>query len=260
MGSSTIQGKLWGASATDWSQLVEPHFTPLFDAVLDAVGAGPGVRLLDAGCGSGLALQLARRRGAVVSGLDAADALLAVARERVPDGDLRHGDLEELPFGDGGFDAVIACNSVQYATDPVAALRELRRVAAGGAPVAVVAWGDPARCDTRAALAAIGGLLPPPPPGAGGPFALSEPGKLEELVAAAGLAPEGAQEVEVAIRSTDLDEAVRGTLASGPARVAIERAGEAAVAGAVREALAPTCLPDGTSVQRNVFRYVLARA
>jgi cyclopropane fatty-acyl-phospholipid synthase-like methyltransferase len=72
--------------------------TPVYEAVFDEVGVAPGTRLLDAGCGSGLALQLAHKRGATVSGLDASAALLAVAQGRVPDADLREGDLEALPF------------------------------------------------------------------------------------------------------------------------------------------------------------------
>jgi hypothetical protein len=38
-------------------------------------------------------------RGALVSGIDAAEGLVAIARERVPDGDFRVGDIESLPFG-----------------------------------------------------------------------------------------------------------------------------------------------------------------
>jgi SAM-dependent methyltransferase len=260
MGTADVQGALWGAAAEDWSQLVEPMSVPLFEAVLDAVGVGDGTRLLDAGCGSGLALQIARGRGAQVSGIDASAGLLEVARRRVPDGDVRQGDLEDVPFANGAFDAVTAFNSVQYAADPVAALRELARVAATGAPVAVVTWAAPERCETRTVLAAVGSLLPPPPPGAGGPFALSAPGALEELVAAAGLVPKHADEVPVAFVLPDLDTAVRGHLSSGPARRAIELVGRDAVEAAIRTALAPSIRPDGTSRHDNAFRYVVATA
>ena len=260
MGTAQVQGALWGAAAEDWAQIVEPMSAPLFEAVLDAVGVGDGTRLLDAGCGSGLALQIARGRGAQVSGLDASEGLLAVARTRVPDGDLRHGELEALPFGPSSFDAVTAFNSVQYAADPVAALRELARVAELGAPVGVVTWGAPDRCETRTVLAALGSLLPPPPPGAGGPFALAEPGRLEELVASAGLSPKDADEVPVPFVLADLDTAVRAHLSSGPACRAIEVAGRDAVEATLRTALEASIQPDGTSRQDNVFRYVVATA
>jgi SAM-dependent methyltransferase len=259
MGSATIQGRLWGAAADDWSQLTEPVMIPVYEAVFDAIGVGPGTRLLDAGCGSGLALPLAHKRGPTVSGLDASAALLAVARERLPGADLREGDLEALPYPDDAFDAVTAFNAVQYAADPRAALGELRRVAAPGSPV-VVGWAEAERCETRVVLAALGRLLPPPPPGAGGPFALSAPGRLEALLGEAGLRPQGAGQVPASFLHPDPDTAVRAHLAAGPARRAIEHAGRQATTDAVREALAGSRQPDGSYRQDNAFRYVIATA
>ncbi len=113
MGTAGVQGVLWGAAAEDWAALAEPLQVPFFEAALDAVGIEQGTRLLDAGCGSGLALTLAMNLGAVVTGLDASEGLLAIARKRLPSVDLREGDLEALPFPDASFDAVTAFNSVQ---------------------------------------------------------------------------------------------------------------------------------------------------
>jgi SAM-dependent methyltransferase len=260
MGSAGVQGALWGAAAEDWAELAEPLQVPFFEAALDAIGIGEGTRLLDAGCGSGLALMLASNLGAVVSGLDASAGLLAVARERLPGADLREGDLEALPFSDGSFDAVTAFNSMQYASDPTAALREVRRVAVPGAPVAITTWGAPEQCEMRAVLGAIGSLLPPPPPGAGGPFALAAPGALEGLVEGAGLTAGRIIDVPTPYTHADVETAVRSHLASGPARRAIERAG----LEATREALSRVCetarREDGSVNFDNVFKIVIARA
>jgi ubiquinone/menaquinone biosynthesis C-methylase UbiE len=51
-------------------------------------------------------LQLAAARGAKVAGIDAAGATVEIAAERTPEADLRVGDLEDLPWGDGSFDVV----------------------------------------------------------------------------------------------------------------------------------------------------------
>src|SRR5262245_58237098 len=150
MGSAAVQGELWGAAAADWSEIQEPTVAPLWAALLDALGVAAHTRLLDAGCGAGGACALAAQRGATISGLDAAPALIAIARERVPAGDFRTGDLEELPYADGAFDAVLAANSIQYAGEPVGALRELRRVCAAGGRVLVATWGAPEDCEMRA--------------------------------------------------------------------------------------------------------------
>jgi SAM-dependent methyltransferase len=259
MGSAEVQGRLWGAAARDWAEANEPSCEPFYQAVFDAIGLTDGQRLLDAGCGAGLALQLAAKRGATVAGIDASAGLLEIAEERVPDADLQRGDLEQLPYADESFDAVTAFNSVQYAADPVAAVGELRRVGRPGAAVALVTWGSPDRCETRVILAAIGGLLPPPPPGAGGPFALSESGRLEELAAAAGLRPERADDVPTPFVYPDLATALRAQLSSGPARRAIETAGEPATRDALTAAFATSRQPDGSYRQDNSFRYLVAR-
>jgi SAM-dependent methyltransferase len=258
MGSAEKQGQLWGADARAWSELNEPHCAPLYEAVFDAIGVGSGTVLLDAGCGAGLAVQLAAKRGAVVSGLDASGALLEIAQERNPDADLRQGDLEDLPFADDSFDAVTAFNSVQYATDPIAAVRQLGRVTRPGGSVGVLTWGPPEQCETSTILVAIGGLLPPPPPGAEGPFALSAPGRLEALVESAGLRPSIGGEATMAFQFPDLEAAVRAQLTSGPARVAIEHAGLPAVRAALAEAYTSNRQADGSYRQENVFRYLIA--
>ncbi|MDX6628418.1 MAG: hypothetical protein QOH00_664 [Gaiellales bacterium] len=260
MGTAQVQGQLWGAAAHDWATLAEPVQIPFFEAALDAIGIENGMRLLDAGCGAGLALTLAAERGAIVSGLDASAGLLEVARERLPEADLREGDLEALPYADDSFDAVTAFNSVQYASDPTAALREIRRVARPGARVAITTWGRPEQCEMRAVLGAIGSLLPPPPPGAAGPFALAAPGALEALVEAAGLTAERAIDVPTPYDHGDVDTAVRAHLASGPARRAIETAG----LEETRAALVATCeqarREDGSVHFDNVFKVLVARA
>src|SRR5437660_12192874 len=153
MGSATVQGQLWGRAAHDWAELQGPTALPLWEAMLDAAAVGPGTRVLDAGCGAGGASVLAAGRGAHVNGLDAAEALLAIARERVPDGDFRAGDLEALPYADGTFDAVIVADVLQYVAGPATALRELRRVCALGARLVVAIWGAPDECEQQAIVA-----------------------------------------------------------------------------------------------------------
>src|SRR5580698_10795688 len=104
--AAQVQRRLWGTDPRAWADLAEAHNQPLFEAVLDAAHAGPGTGVLDVGCGSGLTLVMAARRGAVPAGLDISPGLLGIARERLPGADLREGDMESLPFGDACFGAV----------------------------------------------------------------------------------------------------------------------------------------------------------
>ena len=149
MGTGKEQAELWGPGARDWSDYNEPMCTPFYQAVLDATGVGPGTALLDVGCGGGFALLLAARRGATVSGLDATPALLDIARERVPAAALAVGDLEDpLPFEPGGFDVVTAFNSVQYAADPVAAVKNMSQLVRPGGLISLLVWGPPEQCES----------------------------------------------------------------------------------------------------------------
>jgi len=261
MGTGTVQAQLWGPGARDWSDYNEPMCTPFYEAVLEAAGVGPGTRLLDVGCGGGFALLLAARRGATVSGLDATPALLDIAAERVPGAGLTAGDLEdELPFGADAFDVVTAFNAVQYAGDPVAALRGMARVTRPGGLIAVVVWGPPAQCESGVMFRELGPLLPPAPPDAPGAVAWSEDGQLEELAAAAGLLPVTVADVPNPLIYPDLATAVRTQLSSGPARAAITHSGLPAVRGALTRAFAGSRKPDGSYRQDNLFRYLVASA
>src|SRR5919202_1964599 len=130
-GLAQAQGKLWGARARDWAEVQEPAQRALYAPVLDAAGVGEGTRLLDAGCGSGVAAAAAHGRGAAVAGIDAALPLIELARERLPGAEFRVGELEALPYEDSAFDVVTGFNSFQYAADPRAGA--VRAVGAGGA-------------------------------------------------------------------------------------------------------------------------------
>ena len=149
MGSAQVQGDLWSVRAQEWSDLQEASFRPVYEAALDAVKAGPGSSLFDVGCGAGLALEVARSRGVKVSGLDAAPGLAKIARARCPDGDIRIGEIEELPFADRSFDVTTGFNSFQYATDPAHAVAEARRVTKPGGAVVIMVWALPTNASSR---------------------------------------------------------------------------------------------------------------
>lgn len=90
-----------------------------------------GLRVLDAGCGSGLYCELLLERGARVTGVDESAGMLDHARHRLAgrDVDLRVADLRSpLPFPDGSFDAVVSALALHYMRDWSATLAEFRRV------------------------------------------------------------------------------------------------------------------------------------
>lgn len=259
-GTATLNGPMWGWSARDWASIQEGQFKAGFEAVLTHCGVGPQTAYLDAGCGAGMAVQIAASRGARVSGFDAAEALLAIARERVPAGDFRVADLEDVPFDDATFDVVTGFNSFQFAGDPVRALAEARRIAKPGGRVVVMTWGRPEGMEAAGIVAALRPLLPPPPPGAPGPFALSEEAKLRAFAEAAGLMAEDVVDVESPWHYPDEDTALRGLASSGVAARAAALSGIEAVNAAHRTALAPYRRADGAFRIGATCRFLVARA
>lgn len=258
--TSEANARLWGARAADWADIQEGQCRAAYVTVLDHLNIGSGISYLDAGCGSGMAAQIAAERGANVSGLDASENLISIAKTRVPSGRFSVGDLEGLPYSDCSFDAVTGFNAFQYAGNPRAALAEANRVAKPGAQIAIMTWGPPDGMEAASILAALKPLLPPPPPGAPGPFALSDESALRSFATDAGLSPSEILDVDSPWHYPDLATALRGLKGSGVTIKAIEHSGEEAVDSAHIEALAPFRQRDGSYTIGATFRCLIACA
>jgi arsenite methyltransferase len=130
--------------------------------VLDALGASPGERILDVGCGPGYyaaeLLETLGPDGAVV-GVDASPDMLAIAERRCDEHDnvaFHESDATELPVDDASFDAAFSVQVIEYVEDATLALREMHRALRPGGRVVIwdVDWAtlsinspDPARTD-----------------------------------------------------------------------------------------------------------------
>ena len=257
MGSSEVQGKLWGAAAQDWAELSEPKGKPLWVAMLDSAGVDQGTRFLDLGCGSGGASVLATERGARVAGLDAAEALIDIARERVPNGDFRVGDLEQLPYEDNSYDVAFASMSIMFATNPAVALSEMKRVTISGGRVTVGVWGKPEDCEWRYTLKAVADTLPSPPPGKG-PFALSGIGMLEEIIEAAGLKVLDSGEVDTPFQFASFEEMWRMVNSVGPVQAAKQVVSNQELKAAVKRIAERFQTEKGEILFNNRFCYITA--
>ena len=269
-GSAAMQAELWGERAEDWADVMEGPSgwgIPLYEHVLDRAAGGEPLSILDIGCGSGRFCRIAADRGAKVAGLDATDAFVAIARERVPEGDVRVGEMEELPWEEDRFDLVTGFNSFFIAADMVNALREARRVARPGAVVAMTVFGRPDHCESTAVFRALGPLMPAAPDAAekpdqhrDKPRPLHEPGALEELVTEAGLSPAESDYLEFVEDYPDVETALRGMLAAPPFRRVARMAGEDEVRAAAAEALSDFEGPDGRCCLHEEARCLIATA
>jgi SAM-dependent methyltransferase len=101
----------WGRRAVDFATLSEPGNCREYVAMHHRLGVDAGDRLLDVACGSGLAIELAGLRGASCAGIDASARLVAVARDRSPDADIRVGDMNAPPSSRPRGSYAMACRS-----------------------------------------------------------------------------------------------------------------------------------------------------
>jgi SAM-dependent methyltransferase len=258
-GSAERWGPLWGARPADWA-LSEDRQIPTYEAGLARVQLERGHLVLDIGCGVGTFLRLVADRGARPFGIDASDALIEFARQRLPDADLRVGEMEALPYAGNTFDVVTGFNSFFFANDFVAALREAGRVAKPGAPVVIQVWGPHERNDLEAVKQIIRPFFPLRPADAPVEPDYSKAGVLEDLAIRAGLEP-----AEAFDTSWDLvypDEETLGRALVAPAGIAVlvgpER--EQEVEDAIVAGLASQRMSNGAYRLHNEFHFLIARA
>ena len=140
----TFEHAGWQRAAAEYDATFARAAAPFVEALLDAAGAGAGMRVLDVGCGTGLVTAAAARRGAHPVGVDFSAAMLAAAQKAHPQLQFDEADAEALPYADASFDAVVANFAVHHAANPAGAIVEARRVLRPGGRVAFTSWAAPA--------------------------------------------------------------------------------------------------------------------
>ena len=258
-GSSERWGPLWGARPADWA-LSEDQQAPTYQEALRRVGLASGDDVLDIGCGVGAFLSLVAEGGGRPFGVDASQALLELARERVPEADLRVGDMEALPYADDSFDLVTGFNSFFFANDIVAAVREAGRVAKPGAPVVIQVWGPHERNDLEAMKEIVRPFMPPRPADAPPEPDYSQAGVLEDIALRAGLTPEQAFDVAWTYELPDEDTLRRALVAPAGIAVLVGPEREEEVKDAIAAGLDRFRTSDGGYRLENEFHYLVARA
>ncbi|MFE9744000.1 class I SAM-dependent methyltransferase [Saccharothrix saharensis] len=136
----------WAGIPLDGELTVEQRIASeraLYDLVLDAVGVGPGDRVLEVGSGRGVgARRVLLREPALVRGVDLMPEQVARAAEANDDPRVAfvQGSCDDLPFPDGSFDALLSVEAAQHFEDVPAFARESARVLAPGGRLAVTTF------------------------------------------------------------------------------------------------------------------------
>ncbi|HVT41766.1 MAG TPA: class I SAM-dependent methyltransferase [Acidimicrobiales bacterium] len=184
----------WAAAWPKRERLTET-VTPY---LLDAIGARPGQRIHDIGCGGGgLALALAKAvaPGGEVVGVDLSAPLLELARSRADEagvGGLRFVqlDMQTDPLGEPPFDLAVSQFGVMFFDEPTAAFGAVRRTLAAQGRLVFACWQGVELNPWHTGIALRPFVVPPPvpPPGKSpvGPFALGDDEYVRELLEGAG--------------------------------------------------------------------------
>lgn len=237
------QREFWDRRAEAWERRAD-SVDALSDAygipVMDAVGVGPGERVLDIGCGPGsTSIQLAKRvapDGEVV-GVDISPEMVAAATRRASKAGATNvrftvADVQHESLGND-FDAAYSRFGVMFFADPVAAFANLGRSLRTGGRLGCAAWGPLAdnpwmTVPTLAGVAVLKTELALPGPDEPGPFSLSDPARVHDVLDAAGFVDVTVEPI-VGSRLISSGEAVGDIttlLAVGPLGEAFEAADE----------------------------------
>jgi SAM-dependent methyltransferase len=128
--------------ADSYDRFMGVYSTKLAPQFADFAGVVPGQQVVDVGCGPGaLTAELVARLGDdSVAAVDPSDSFVTAARARFPGLAVQRATAEALPFPDARFDAALAQLVVHFMSDPVAGLREMRRVTREDGTVAACVW------------------------------------------------------------------------------------------------------------------------
>lgn len=191
----------WERAAVGWgkrAERVRAFGMPVAVWMVEHASLQPGMRVLELAAGPGdagfLAAELIKPGGHLVSS-DASETMLHIAQARARElgiedmVEFKRMELEWLDLSTASVDAVLCKWGVMFSVDPEAALREARRVLRPGGRIALAVWDEPefnpwATIPTRALVEL--GHTDPADPDAPGMFALAKPGRLADVMEAAG--------------------------------------------------------------------------
>jgi SAM-dependent methyltransferase/alkylhydroperoxidase family enzyme len=248
----------WGRQAVAFATICEPTNCREYVALHHYLGVHASDRLLDVACGAGLALELAGVRGARCAGIDASPRLIAVARDRNPDADLRVGDMHALPWDDGAFTVVTSFRGI-WGTTPGAAA-EVYRILAPGGRVGLTVWGHIKASPGAWALAPLALAAAPKVEHQASMVALGRPGAGEAFLQEAGFVDIERIDIPFVFEFADPQVYAQAIASTGPAFEAIEAVGEMAFLQAAVE-LARDKVRDGLPLRApvSVVGYVASK-
>ncbi len=216
----------WDEAARGWRRAaagVRDSGLPVSAWLVEHLDLQPGERVLELAAGPGdtgfMAAEVVRPGGTLISS-DGSEKMLAIARDRareqgIDNVEFKQLQLEWIDLKTASVDAILCRWGVMLLVDPAAALTECRRVLRPGGRMTLAVWdaleANPWAAIPSGAVQALG-FAPPPDPTVPGPFSLSAPARLPELLAEAGFVDVQVETVAIDRRFEDFESFLDGTL------------------------------------------------
>jgi SAM-dependent methyltransferase len=260
--ANTRQAQAWnGPEGEHWARHTDRYdamAAGINEPLLAAAGIGASEHVLDVGCGTGAFTRLAARQAVHghVLGIDISAPMLARARaaaEFDPTVRFEQGDAQVHPFPSAAFDLAVSRGGVMFFDDPVAAFANIRQALRPGGRLAFAGPQPGGSAPEHArAFAALSPLMRGPSPASRGMGSLTDPARIEAVLAGAGFTGVSVAGADVpCVWGRDAEDAVEFYFGTGPvaANLAdVEPATVARVRDEVRTALREFETPAGVSV------------
>jgi SAM-dependent methyltransferase len=268
----------WDVASAGWRRRASAMRTagmPVSAWLIDHLELQPSERILELAAGPGdtgfLASELVKPGGTLISS-DGSEKMLTIARERaeqqgIDNVEFKQLQLEWIDLPTASVDAIVCRWGVMLLVDPAAALQECRRVLKPGGRLTLAVWDELAHnpwatipADAMHAL----GLGSVPDPGVPGPFSLSAPGALTELLQEAGFVEPLVEVVAIRRKSDDfedfLDEMLDLSHSFAIAWPQLSDEQQVALMSELRAHAAPFTAPDGSLAVPGSTLVALAQA
>lgn len=254
------QTGVWDRMSDVYVREIDRRFAPVVAETVRRAALRGGEAVLDLGTGTGAvafaASPLVGAEGRITA-VDISRDMLDRAQRRggkagITNVTFLEGRGEEIPAGDGAFDAIVSSLCLMYVIDRTAAARECARVLRPGGRLVAAVWAGPEEADIVRFQATAGRFAPDPPVPGVGPGALADPSAFLEQLRQTGI--DARVEREVLTFSFPSFEVAWDVLAGvTTASLPAERVAEAKAA--VREAMWPD--PPNDRVFTNVTQFIV---